>query len=107
MKVLLTYREAAELLSVSHWTVRHMVRDGRLTAAGEGRGRRVTMGSILRLGELDAAAFEENSHTVSSVQKQERDGSHHIKGNSSRTGPNKTASQASKELDELLGKRRT
>ena len=39
-KALVTYHEAADLLSVSHWTVRQMVRDGRLCVSGNGRGRR-------------------------------------------------------------------
>ncbi|MGE6780702.1 helix-turn-helix domain-containing protein [Vreelandella titanicae] len=107
MKVLVTYHEAAEMLSVSHWTVRQMVREGRLNATGEGKGRRVTMGSILRLGEMDARAFEEASHTVSSVQKQERGVRHHVQGNVRSKGANKATSPAERELDELLVKRRS
>lgn len=107
MKALVTYREASEMLSVSHWTVRQWVREGRLNVTGEGKGRRVTMGSILRLGELDTTAFEGNSHTVSSVQQQERDAPYHAQGNAHSTGLKRTASQASKELDELLGKKHT
>lgn len=102
MKVLLTYREAAELLSVSHWTVRQMVRDGRLNAAGEGKGRRVTMGSILRLGELDARAFEEPSHTAPDAQNRGKTARHHVQGNPRSENHASAASQASNSLDELL-----
>ena len=106
MKALVTYREAAEMLSVSHWTVRAMVSDGRLTAAGEGNGRRVTMGSILRIGELDGAVRGLEGHNSLSMQTEES-ARGHAKGNARSTGPKRTASQASKELDELLGKRCT
>lgn len=106
MKALLTYREAAELLSVTHWTVRAMVREGRLNATGEGKGRRVTMGSILRIGELDGAAIDLDGHNSPGMQTEESV-RRHTKGDAHCAGPKRTASQASKELDELLGKRRT
>ncbi|OWV31257.1 helix-turn-helix domain-containing protein [Halomonas campaniensis] len=105
MKALVTYREAAEMLSVSHWTVRQMVRDGRLNVAGEGKGRRVTMGSILRLGELDSRAFEETSHTASTAPDTHNRGKaarHHVQGNSRSENHASAASQASNSLDELL-----
>lgn len=105
MKALVTYHEAAELLSVSHWTVRTMVREGRLNATGEGKGRRVTMGSILRLGELDAGAFEEPSHTAPVAQNRGKTTRHHVQGSNRSKEPNRTASQAEKELDELLARR--
>ncbi|MBP5979073.1 MAG: helix-turn-helix domain-containing protein [Halomonas sp.] len=105
MKALITYREAAEMLSVSHWTVRTMVRQGRLNATGEGKGRRVTMGSILRLGELDAGTLEIDGHAAPDAQSRGKTVRHHVYGNPRSTGPNRTASQAEKELDELLKKK--
>lgn len=101
MKALVTYAEAAEMLSVSHWTVRQMVRQGRLTAAGEGKGRRVTMGSIRRIGELDADALEIESHSAPGVQKGEKSVCH-IKGRARRSGGHRTTTQAGEGLDALL-----
>lgn len=104
MKALVTYAEAAEMLSVSHWTVRQMVRQGRLTAAGEGKGRRVTMGSIRRIGELDAAALEIDSHSAPGVQKGKNTVCHtNVKAR--RSGGHRTTTQAASELDALLGQR--
>ncbi|MGP9572554.1 helix-turn-helix domain-containing protein, partial [Halomonas sp. AOP42-E1-40] len=100
MKALVTYREAAEMLSVSHWTVRTMVREGRLNATGEGKGRRVTMGSILRLGELDAAAFEETSHAAPDAQSRGKTARHHVQGNPRGKKHARDPSQASNSLDE-------
>lgn len=103
MKALVTYAEAAEMLSVSHWTVRQMVRQGRLTAAGEGKGRRVTMGSIRRIGELDADALDVESHSAPGVQSKEKTACH-TKGRARRTGGRRTTTQAGVELDALLAR---
>src|SRR5690554_4069567 len=100
-KALVTYHEAAKLLSVSHWTVRQMVRDGRLTASGNGRGRRVTMGSIRRIGQLDAEAPEHNAHRAPGVP---RGKACHTNEPARRTGGPATSSAAS-ELDALLAQR--
>lgn len=103
MKALVTYAEAAEMLSVSHWTVRQMVRQGRLTAAGEGKGRRVTMGSIRRIGELDADALDVESHSALGVQNG-KGFVCHIKEPARRTGGHRITTQAASELDALLGR---
>lgn len=103
MKALVTYAEAAEMLSVSHWTVRQMVRQGRLTASGEGKGRRVTMGSIRRIGELDADALEIESHSAPGVQIKEKAACHtNVKAR--RSGGRRTTTQAGVELDALLAR---
>lgn len=101
MKALVTYHEAAEMLSVSHWTVRTMVREGRLTATGEGKGRRVTMGSIRRIGELDADALDIDSHSAPGVQKGKKTVCH-IKDKARRSGGHRTTKQAGSGLDALL-----
>lgn len=95
MKALVTYREAAELLSVSHWTVRTMVREGRLTATGEGKGRRVTMGSILRIGELDEGVFKAESQAAPADKPRSP-------AKSRPPGKHMTPSQTEAELDALL-----
>jgi len=100
-KALVTYHEAADLLSVSHWTVRQMVRDGRLCVSGNGRGRRVTMGSIRRIGQLDAEAPYSDSHNAPGVS---RNSTCHTKEPARRTGGRATSSAAS-ELDALLAQR--
>ncbi|MBZ5486952.1 helix-turn-helix domain-containing protein [Halomonas aquamarina] len=104
MKALVTYAEAAEMLSVSHWTVRQMVREGRLNATGEGKGRRVTMGSIRRIGELDADALDVESHSAPGVQNG-KGFVCHIKEPVRLTGGHRTTTQAANELDALLGQR--
>lgn len=48
-KLLYTYAEAAELLGVSHWTVRRWISAGRLSAPVKGK---VSAGSLYRLAEL-------------------------------------------------------
>lgn len=100
-KALVTYYEAAELLSVSHWTVRQMVRDGRLSVTGNGRGRRVTMGSIRRIGQLDAEAVDSDSHSAPGVS---RGKACHTNELAHRTGGRVTSNAAS-ELDDLLAQR--
>ncbi len=100
-KALVTYHEAAELLSVSHWTVRQMVRDGRLSVSGNGRGRRVTMGSIRRIGQLDAEAPGHNAHRAPGVS---RERTCHTNEPARRTGGQATSNAAS-ELDALLAPR--
>tara|TARA_R110000796_G_scaffold91879_2_gene196057 strand:- start:10317 stop:10496 length:180 start_codon:yes stop_codon:yes gene_type:complete len=57
-----------------------MVHEGRINATGEGKGRRVTMGSILYIGKLDSAALEADGRAAMSLQNQERGVRHHIKG---------------------------
>ncbi|GAA0581169.1 hypothetical protein GCM10008997_32570 [Halomonas salifodinae] len=100
MKALVTYHEAAEMLSVSHWTVREWAREGRLVVVGEGKGRRVTMGSIRRLGQLDAEALEHNAHGAPGVSKER---TCHTSDQAHRTGGRVTRS-AAKELDALLAR---
>ncbi|MGM1051846.1 MAG: helix-turn-helix domain-containing protein [Pseudomonadota bacterium] len=97
-KALLTYHEAAELLSVSHWTVRQMVRDGRLSVAGNGRGRRVTMGSVRRLGQLDVAMPTPNPLRAPGVSRRK---ACHTNAPARHTGGPAT-SNAARELDALL-----
>lgn len=101
MKALVTYREAADMLSVTHWTVRQWVRDGRLTVVGEGKGRRVTMGSIRRLGQLDVEALDDDSHTAPGVS---RERACHTNDPARRTGGPRISNAAS-ELDDLLAQR--
>ncbi|WP_074749316.1 helix-turn-helix domain-containing protein [Halomonas caseinilytica] len=98
-KVLLTYHEAAEVLGVTHWTVRAWVRQGRLVARGSGKGRRVTVGSIRRMGGLDAEAPEDDAHMAPGVQRKET--ACHTREKARLTGGHRSLSAAS-ELDDLL-----
>ncbi|WP_413616456.1 helix-turn-helix domain-containing protein [Halomonas cupida] len=102
-KVLLTYSEAGEMLGVTHWTVRRWVQQGVLRAVGSGKGRKVTLGSIRRLAELDADAQEYKAHGAPGVQTGEKTACH-TEGRIHRTGGPRT-SNAARELDDLLAPR--
>ncbi|WP_366078353.1 helix-turn-helix domain-containing protein [Halomonas sp. OfavH-34-E] len=102
-KVLLTYNEAAEMLGVSHWTVRRWANQGALRTVSSGKGRKVTLGSIRRLADLDAGAPEYDAHSAPGVQKMEKTACH-TEGRGHRTGGPHTKN-AAKELDALLAQR--
>lgn len=93
-----TYDEAAELLCVSHWTIRRWVKAGKLNAASKGQ---VTAGSIMRFGELDAGALHGDSSSASGVREKGNTACH-TSGKGRRTGGRHTPAQAARELDALL-----